>query len=292
MKLRWVVSSVVGPLVLLVCTVVAVNSALAQAGAPVPEDSPLYRAFTKLKSLPAYHITMNMHSNDPSMAQMAAMGMGMGPVEKVVKGDTTLVVMHMKLPATDMPGTVDDWEIRAVAQNGRAARMFSSPAIPRLMKLSAAMVAMQLAIIDQQASMAVTHALSQGPMGAMTVGMVTAGTSYMHAEAPRMLKKEEAFFGWKCVDSGGGNAEKKTQSQLTDLKTVGDETVNGTATTAYEFYANDGKGPQGPIRLYVAKDSGLPLRVHMDDPGGRGSMDMDYSFGPTADIEVPGCLAK
>ena len=85
-----------------------------QSGAPATEDSPVYKAFTQLKGQSSYRMTINIESKDPRMAQMAAMGMGMGAMEKLVQGNTTQVVMHMKMPAMDQPGAIDDWEIRAV----------------------------------------------------------------------------------------------------------------------------------------------------------------------------------
>ena len=75
-----------------------------------------------------------------------------------------------------------------------------------------------------------------------------------------------------------------------DLKNLGDETVNGTSTSAYEFYARDGDKLRGPVRFYVAKDTGLPLRLAMTDPEGHGSINMDYDYSSVPDIEVPNCL--
>ena len=78
---------------------------------------------------------MNMQTNDARFAEMLAQGM-FSRSELIVQGDTRQYVMHYKMPATDVPGTVDDWEIRAIVQNGRAASLFTSPAVPRLLKLS------------------------------------------------------------------------------------------------------------------------------------------------------------
>ena len=283
--------------VLIACTMAAMNapSAVAQAGVPVPQDSPVYRSFALIKSPPAYRMNINMQSNDPRAAKYAAMGMGFSGIEKLVEGDTTQVIMHIKMPAMDAPGTMDDWEVRAVAQNGHVARMFSSPALARINKLNEQMMAIQMAMLDKQASMAVTHALTQGPLGAISAGMATGQAALMHAEAPQRLRETEAFYSWKCLETSSGRDSIKAPAQLTDLKVIGDETVGATATTVYQFYANDGDGPRSPVRLYVAtdgRDSGLPLRIHMDDPQGHGSMEIDYSYGPFRDIEVPECLAQ
>ena len=83
-------------------------------GVPVPEDGPLFNAFKLIEKQPAYRMTMTMQSSDPRMAQMMAHGMGMSPTESVVRGGVHQVIMHMKIPAMDQPGTIDDWEIRAV----------------------------------------------------------------------------------------------------------------------------------------------------------------------------------
>jgi hypothetical protein len=270
-------------------------SAAAQAGVPVPQDSPVYQSFSLLKNLQAYRMNINMQSHDPRRAKDAATGAGFGTIEKLVEGDTTQVIMHMKMPAMDAPGTMDDWEIRAVAQDGRVARMFSSPAVARINKLNEQMRATQMTMLDKQAGTAVTHALTQGPLGAISAGMAAGQTALMHAEAPRKLHETESSYSWKCLETSTGSASKKAPAQLTDLKTVGNEAVGATAATIYEFYANDGNGPRGPVRLYVAtdgKDIGLPLRIHMDDPQGYGSMDIDYSYGPFRDFEVPECLTQ
>ncbi|HVO80309.1 MAG TPA: hypothetical protein VMT28_06240 [Terriglobales bacterium] len=299
MRLRAIATSAVH-IVFLVALVVGAQSgyfALAQAqpsGAPVPDDSPVYNAFRQLEKQPSYRIRMTLESNDPQMAQMAAMGMGLGSMETVVKGGTRQVSMHMRFPATDLPGTIDDWEIRSVAQNGRAARLITSPAVPRYLKLSEQALAMQMAMLDKQASITIAQSLANGPMGAINAGLVAGMTAMTNVEAPRLLKKEKDFFSWKCVSGAEGGAEnQKTVTPLTDLRSLGDQAVEGTPATAYEFYAREEGRLQGPVRLYIAKDSGLPLRVEMTDPQGHGSMHMDYvDIGKPVDIEIPACLAS
>jgi len=269
--------------------------ALAQAGVPVPDDSPIYNSFRALEKLPGYKMHMDLQSSDPRMQQMMASGMGMGAIEKTVKGDTSQVIMHMKLPAFDTRGAADDWEIKSVAQNGRAARMFSSPAIARLNKKNEQMMAMEMAMMEKQAGMAIGQALAKGPMGALSAGVMAASTAMSMAEMTRLERQSEEFWKWKCIDQPGATTEaekEKNRSQLTDLKAVGDDSVNGTAASAYEFYVRDQGKLQGPVRLLVAKDSGLPLRMHMNDPEGHGSVDMNYDYSGVGDIEIPACLAK
>ena len=40
----------------------------------------------------------------------------------------------MKIPASDLPGQVDDWEFKSVSKDGRAARLISSSASARFLK--------------------------------------------------------------------------------------------------------------------------------------------------------------
>jgi hypothetical protein len=153
--------------------------------------------------------------------------------------------------------------------------------------------AMQMAMLERQSSMAIAQALAQGPYGAIRAGMLAGETAAFAAMAAHTLKRAEEFWSWKCVDqqeASGGSGQ--SQAQLTDATLVGDDAVNGAAVTAYDFYARDSSGTHGPMRVFIAKDSGLPLRIHMDDPQGHGSVDMDYSYAASENIEVPECLAK
>lgn len=261
-----------------------------QSGAPAAEDSPVYKAFTQLKGQSSYRMTINIESKDPRMAQMAAMGMG--AMEKLVQGNTTQVVMHMKMPAMDQPGTIDDWEIRAVAKDGRAARLITSPAVPRLLKRADQMLDMQMAMMEKQAATSIAQALAQGPLGAISAAVQGASAAASMAGAMAMKKKAHEFFSWQCVPGAGQPAEKTTP-QLTGLRAAADQKVGETNAAAYEFFVNENGKSQGPVRLLVAKDSGLPVRMEMTDPQGHGSVHMDYSdFNKEAQIEVPDCLSK
>jgi hypothetical protein len=220
------------------------------------------------------------------------MGMGMGAMEKLVQGNTTQVVMHMKMPAMDQPGTMDDWEFRAVAKDGRAARLITSPAVPRLLKRADQMLDMQMAMMEKQAATSVAQALAQGPLGAISAAVQGASAAASMAGAMAMKRKAHEFFSWQCVP-GAGQAAEKTTPQLTDLHPVADQKVGETVAAAYEFMVNENGKSQGPVRLLVTKDSGLPLRLEMSDPQGHGNVHMDYSdFSKPAQIEVPDCLSK
>jgi len=253
----------------------------------------VFNAFRKLQDQPGYRMRMVMESNDPRMAQMAAQGMGFGAMEKIVKGNTTQTSMHMKIPAMDVRGVIDDWEIRAVFQNGRGARLITSPAVPRILKYGDQMLAMQMAMMERQSASVIAQAAAQGPIGALSAGLAAGDMAMAAVEASLLSKKAHEFYSWQCLDQPAGRAadSKKTTNLLTDLKSLGEESVDGTPANAYEFYTRDGDQLRGPVHMDVTKDSGLPLRIAMTDPGGHGSMHMDYTdFGKVPDIEIPDCL--
>jgi hypothetical protein len=255
------------------------NSVPSHAGVPVPLDSALYTSFERLKTQPGYRMVMTMHTTDPQMEQMAQSMFS--PAELLVEGNTRQYVMHYKMPAPDLPGTVDDWEIRAVVQNGRGARLITSPAVPRLMKLAEEKAAKDLAELDRMAANAIAHAAAEGPMGAIGAATTAASTAMAHAEVPKMLKMQRDMFSWQCRDvpQSGGPGDKSA-TQLTDLHPIPDQEVNGRAAAAYEFYAYDNQKTQGTVHLLVARDTGLPLRIEMSDPNSPGSIQMNY--GPLA----------
>ena len=288
-RMSWICSV----LAAFLCLAVQGRAQTKPAGVSVPEDSPLFNAFKLLEKQPAYRMTMTAEPSDPRMAQMMAKGMGMSPAEHVVKNGVHQVMMHWKMPAMDQPGAIDDWEIRAVVQNGRGARLITSPAVPRILRFSEQAAAMQMAMLEQQSVTAMAQAAATGPLGAMSAAYLGAQMAIGNLMTARTLKKEKEFFAWKCMDQlgGGQNSGQKT-NQLTDLRLLGDQAVGGTSATAYEFYVRDGDHFQGPMHLLVDKGTGLPLRIEMTDPQGRGSMHMDYSFDKIGEIEIPTCLAS
>ena len=266
------------------------NPVPGHAGVTVPLDSALYTSFMRLKTQPGYHMVMTMLTSNPQMAQMAQSIFS--PGELVVEGNTRRYTMHYKMPATDVPGTVDDWEIRAVVQNGRAARLITSPAVPRLLKEAEEKAAHDLAELDRMAATSIARAAAEGPMGAIGAGMTAAGVAMAHAEAPKMLKKERDLFSWQCRDVPPSDASgNQPNPNLTDLHPIGDQNVNGTMADGYEFYDHENEKTQGTVHLFVAKDTGLPLRIEMVDPSGAGGIQMNYGplTGP-ANIEVPACM--
>jgi hypothetical protein len=265
------------------------NSIPSHAGVPVPMDSALYTSFARLKTQPGYHMVMTMQTNDPKMAAMAQSIFS--PQDMLVVGNTRQYTMHYKMPATDVPGTVDDWEIRAVVQNGRAARLITSAAVPRLLKESEEKAAHDLAELDRMAATTVARAAAEGPMGAIGAGMTAAGVAMAHAEVPKMLKKERDMFSWQCRDVPQGGPGAESTTQLTGFHPIGDQNVNGAIADGYEFYSYDNQKTQGTVHLFVARDTGLPLRLELADPGGAGGIQMNY--GPltgSVNIEVPACM--
>ncbi len=266
------------------------NSIPSHAGVPVPIDSALYTSFIRLKTQPGYHMVMTMQTSDPQMAAMAQSIFS--PQEMLVVGNTRQYTMHYKMPATDVPGTVDDWEIRAVVQNGRAARLITSAAVPRLLKEAEEKAAHDLAELDRMAATVIARAAAEGPMGAIGAGMTAAGVAMAHAEAPKMLKKERDMFSWQCRDVPPSDTSgNQPNPNLTDLHPIGDQNVNGTMADGYEFYDHENEKTQGTVHLFVAKDSGLPLRIELADPSGAGGIQMNY--GPLIgqpNIEIPACM--
>jgi len=274
------------------CIALCSGYAEAQAGVPVSEDSPVFNAFRQLeKQAGGYRMRMEMQASDPRMAQMMQK-MGMGGLEKIVKGNTTQTSMRMKIPATDVPGQVDDWEIKAVVRDGKGARIFSTPAAPRLLAAGDRNVAMQIAMLERQTPSMFAQALS-GPMGGISAGVAAASMALSMAEVAKMTKEVHDFFKWKCMDNLPQPPATKDTSLLSDLKLLGDQPVDGTPHAGYEFYVRDNQNRmQGPVRLYVAKDTGLPKRIEMTDPQGHGTMVMNYEYSAVPDIEIPDCLAK
>jgi hypothetical protein len=266
------------------------NSIPSHAGVPVPLDSPLYASFMRLKTQPGYRMVMTLHSNDPRMQQ--AVQSIFTPGELLVVGDTRQYTMHYKMQATDVPGKVDDWEIRAVVQNGRAARLITSAAVPRLLKESEEKAAHDLAELDRMAATSIARAAAEGPMGAIGAGMTAAGVAMAHAEVPKMLRKERDMFSWQCRDVPPSGPGAQSTTQLTDLHPIGDQNVDGTMADGYEFHSYDNEKTQGTVHLLVAKDTGLPLRLELIDPHGAGGIQMNYILLATPPaIETPPCLA-
>jgi hypothetical protein len=75
------------------------------------------------------------------------------------------------------------------------------------------------------------------------------------------------MFSWKCspAPKNGGPGQAST-TQLTDFHAIGDQNVDGRIADGYEFYAYDNEKTQGTVHLFVAKDTGLPLRIEMAIP--------------------------
>jgi hypothetical protein len=272
----------------------AVDQGPKPPGVPVPRDSPLFAAFARLEQQAAYRVRVTPVSDDPEYKRMMASGMGIGTTEiAVVRPDTRQVTMHMRMPATDIPDTIDDWEIRAVARNGRAARLITSPAVPRYMKLGEEKLAEQMMMLDMQASAAVTQSLTEGPLGMAHAGYIAGMTAMAHLQAIHLQQKAKDFFSWQCVAPEKADteaADRNAPTPLTDLKVLGDGSVDGTPVTTYEFYVKDGDAFHGPMRLSVAKATGLPLRVELRESGNGMRMEY-YDIGKPAAIDVPSCLA-
>lgn len=263
-------------------------------GVPIALDSAPMKAFQLLQAHPVYHMRMAFSAPDPQMAQMLAQ-MGMAPMETTVSGGAKQVVMHMKMPATDLPGQVDDWEFRSISQDGRLARLITGSAVPRMLARADAHLAQEMEQLDKMAARAIVQSLAEGPVGWARAAMMGAETAAFNAEAAALRKRAHDFFTWQCLTPPARQPVDRTvPPPLTDLQAAGDQTLDGVAVSTYEFYVREKDQFHGPMRMHVAKDSGLPMRIEMTDPQMRGgSMRMDYyDFDKGGDLEIPACLAK
>jgi len=266
------------------------GSQVTAAGVPVPADSPLFDAFRKLEQQPVYHQRISLTVNDPQMSQIMSQ-MGFTPAETITAGDIKQVSIHLKMPVS---GQVEDFELRTVVGNGRLAKKWSSPASGRILKEQDASIAKQLAQAEVQSAKSIARNLASGPYGLVTAGVAAAGAAASAVAARQVTKQAHDFFEWTCMDGGGQASQaRKEPPPLTDLRVVGDQTLDGIAVTSYEFYVRQNGRFQGPMQLYVAKETGLPMRIGMNDPQSRGGMQMDYfGFNQRADLEVPACVRE
>ncbi len=271
------------------------DSSVNPPGVPVPLDSPIFQAFRKLEQQSVYHQRMTFSSSDPQVEQMMAQ-MGFMPAETITAGDVKQVSMHFKMPIDGQP---EDFELRSVSRDGRLAKKWISPAKDRILAKQDAEIARQLAQYEQQSASSIVRNLAMGPEGIAGAAFSAAAATAAVAEAGAAKKQAHDFWEWSCMD-GGGQTSRGDSAQgqrdappLTDLRALGDDTIDGVPVTSYEFYVREGGQFHGPIQMHVAKESGLPMRIGMNDPRGGGSMRMDYfGFNQGGDFEIPGCLAR
>jgi hypothetical protein len=262
-------------------------------GVPIPLDSAPMKAFQLLEQHPVYHMRMALSAADPQMTQMLAQ-MGFAPMETTVSGGAKQVVMRMKMPATDVPGQVDDWEFRSVSKDGRAARLITSSGQERFLARTDAHLDKEMVEVEKMAARTIAQSLAQGPVGWARAAMAGAEAGMAAAELGKMRKTAHDFFKWQCITPPNRQpADHTAPPPLTDLQAAGEQTLDGVAVTTYEFYVHEKDQFYGPMRMHVAKDTGLPMRIEMADPQMRGgSMQMDYyDFDKGGDIEIPACLA-
>jgi len=267
------------------------GSASAQ-GIPIPADSPIFQSFGLLGKQTVYHQKMTITAADPQLQQMM-MQMGFGPAETITAGDTKQVSMHMMMPINGHP---EDFEIRAVLANGRVAKKWVTPASTRILAEADAKLAKDLAEQEVSAAKSIARNLANGPLGLASAAMSAGAAAANAAVASRLKKEVHDFFEWTCMDApaAAAPAQHREMPPLTDLRVVGDQTLEtGTAVTAYEFFVHQDGKFQGPMQMFVAKDSGLPVRIAMNDPRAGGGMHMDYfGFNQGGDFEIPACIAE
>jgi hypothetical protein len=262
------------------------------AGVPVPLDSPVFQSFQKLDQQKVYHQRMILTANDPKMQQMMEQ-MGFKPAETITSGDVKQVVMQYKMP---FDGKSEDFVLRSVSVDGRIASRWESPAKDRILASQDAQIDKQLAESEAQSGTSIAKDLAMGPAGIASAALQGGAAAANAAEAASARKTAHDFWEWQCKDGGPKKsdiAKAKTQPPpMTDLRVVGDDNISGVAVTTYEFYIQQNGRFSGPMQLSVAKDSGLPVRMGMNDPRMQGSMEMDYfGFNDDSAFEVPGCLA-
>ena len=266
------------------------GSAAGAQGVPVPVDSPLMQAFERLGQQNVYRQRIAIHASDPRMEEMMAQ-MGFGPAEMTTVGDVKQVSMRFKFPVEGQP---QDFELRTVRGNGRMAKKWVSPASAAIIAKADAQIAKQLAQAEEQAAKSVARNLANGPLGLVSAAMSTGAAAANAAAAASLSKQVHNFFEWSCMDApDAAPVDKHGPPPLTDLRVLGDQTVNGEAATEYEFFVRQDGKFQGPVQMFVAKESGLPLRMTMNEPHGAGGMQMDYyGFNQEGDFERPACFAK
>jgi hypothetical protein len=82
---------------------------------------------------------------------------------------------------------------------------------------------------------------------------------------------------------------KEGRKWFSDVRFVGEETVNGKASLVYE-YKNKGEGSLGEndSKIWVAKDDGLPQKIESRyKKGNLKTMVIEYEYDPNIKIEVP-----
>ena len=82
---------------------------------------------------------------------------------------------------------------------------------------------------------------------------------------------------------------KEGRKWFSDVRFVGEETVNGKASLVYE-YRNKGEGNLGEndSKIWVAKDDGLPQKIEsLYKKGNLKTMVIEYEYDPNIRIEVP-----
>jgi len=264
-------------------------------GVPVPADSPILAAFQRLESAKAYRVRMEMSTTD-SRARQAMQQMGMDHFDKaVVSPDTQSISFHMTIPAVDLPGKSDDWEVRSVVKGKRMARKFDTPSKARILAMQEASMAKQMAQADMYATMSLAQAALGGPLGAISGAVQLASLAASHAAAAATLKKAHDFFEWTCADApaGASLSGSKDNVTFTDLVDLGERTDGGTAVHGYRFFVREQGQYHGPVEVDIAHATGLPARFTISEPSMGATMTMRYSdYDRPAEIDLPPCLAK
>ena len=258
-------------------------------GVPVPLDAPPIKAFRQLEQQSVYHMRFTISADNPQVAEMMAQ-MGFAPTETTVMGNTKLVSMRMNLRSSDT-GQADPWEFIGVSREGRVARKMISPAIPRLLAKDDAQFAKQMAEYNAMAARSIAQSAAQGPFGWISAGITAASMALSDVMATRMLHKAHEFFEWQCMDNPNYRPVDRTvPPPMTDLRDAGDQSIDGVAVKSYEFFVTENGQSHGPLRMHVTRDTGLPVRIEMNDPRMGGGMRIDYFDFNQGGFDLPACM--
>ena len=120
------------------------------------------------------------------------------------------------------------------------------------------------------AASAIARAAAEGPMGAIGAGMTAAATALAHVEVPRMLKKQRDMFSWQCRDlpqsNGHGRRIQANPNLYRPAPHRRPERERHRWRMAMSSTTTKTRRPRVRSTCFVAKDTGLPLRIEMVDP--------------------------
>jgi hypothetical protein len=185
---------------------------------------------------------MNLTSTDPRMARMASSGIGITGMEIWVKDDVHKNTMHMRMKEADARAA------QQLAINGRGVAVGKyircAPVPPCTTPLASQSSTMPLrepsvaGMMDVMLAQSAIKNAAGGPIAWAVAGMDAGVAAATYAGTAKLLKKAHDMMSWQCqVLDPSVVQNAKAAPDLSDLKALGDDTLNGVAVTKYEFYA-------------------------------------------------------